>query len=103
MMPEMDGITLIKAALEIDPRLVVLIMTGQGTIQSSADAENVGVFDYVLKPFRLLTLIPILIRAIGTRRWREESAPTLDGEPDPLVDHRLGETALILRLASGCD
>src|SRR5919206_632071 len=34
MMPEMGGIALVKAALEIDPFLVAIIMTGQGTIQT---------------------------------------------------------------------
>jgi len=70
-MPEMDGITLVKAALQIDPGLVVLIMTGQASTQAAEDAQDVGVFDYVLKPFRLQTLVPILTRALATRRSRE--------------------------------
>lgn len=73
MMPEMDGISLIKAALEIDPHLVAIIMTGQGTIQTAVDAMKAGTFDYVLKPFRLQTLMPILTRAINTRRLRKEN------------------------------
>ena len=73
MMPEMDGITLIKAALEIDPHLVAIIMTGQGTIQTAVDAMKAGTFDYVLKPFRLQTVMPILTRAINTRRLRMEN------------------------------
>ena len=79
MMPEMDGITLIKAALKLDPHLVALIMTGQGTIQTSVDAEEAGVFDYVLKPFRLQTLMPTLTRAISARRSRNGSATNGDG------------------------
>jgi two-component system cell cycle sensor histidine kinase/response regulator CckA len=73
MMPEMDGIALIKAALEIDPHLVAIIMTGQGTIQTAVDAMKAGTFDYVLKPFRMHTLMPILTRAINTRRLRKEN------------------------------
>ena len=73
MMPEMDGIALIKAALEIDPHLIAIIMTGQGTIQTAVDAMKAGTFDYVLKPFRLQTLMPILTRAINTRRLRKEN------------------------------
>lgn len=73
MMPEMDGISLIKEALEIDPHLVAIIMTGQGTIQTAVDAMKAGTFDYVLKPFRLQTLGPILTRALNTRRLRLEN------------------------------
>ena len=73
MMPEMDGIMLVKAALEIDPDLIAIIMTGQGTIQTAVDAMRQGAFDYVLKPFRLKTLMPVLTRAINTRRLRMEN------------------------------
>jgi PAS domain S-box-containing protein len=73
MMPGMNGIDLVKAALEIDPHLVAIIMTGQGTIQTAVDAMKVGAFDYVLKPFRLRSLMPVITRAIDTRRLRREN------------------------------
>ena len=73
MMPEMDGITLLKAALEIDPHLVGVVVTGQGTIQTAVDAMQVGAFDYVLKPFRLQNLMPVLTRALNTRQLRLEN------------------------------
>ena len=38
MMPEMDGIQLLKQALEVDPNLIGIIMTGQGTIQTAVEA-----------------------------------------------------------------
>src|SRR5438445_2828383 len=73
MMPEMDGIALLRAALDIDPHLVGMIMTGQGTIQTAVDAMKVGAFDYVLKPFRLQLLLPVLARAVQVRRLRMEN------------------------------
>ncbi|HEY2971234.1 MAG TPA: PAS domain S-box protein [Pyrinomonadaceae bacterium] len=73
MMPEMDGIALLEAALKIDPHLIGIMMTGQGTIQTAVDAMKVGAFDYVLKPFRLQTVMPVLTRAINTRRLRMEN------------------------------
>src|SRR5262249_4866008 len=53
MMPEMDGITLLRAALESDPDLVGIIMTGQGTIDTAVDSMKTGALDYILKPFKL--------------------------------------------------
>src|SRR5438046_6489445 len=73
MMPEMDGIALLREALDIDHYLVGIIMTGQGTIQTAVDAMKLGAFDYVLKPFRLQTVMPVLTRAINTRRLRMEN------------------------------
>src|SRR5439155_6903630 len=73
MMPEMDGIALLEEAARIDPHLISIIMTGQGTIQTAVDAMKAGTFDYVLKPFRLQAVMPVLTRAINTRRLRLEN------------------------------
>jgi PAS domain S-box-containing protein len=73
MMPEMDGITLLRDALEVDQHLICIIMTGQGTIQTAVDAMKVGAFDYVLKPFKLQAILPVLSRAVNVRRLRQEN------------------------------
>src|SRR5262245_41951533 len=73
MMPGMDGIQLLRKALAIDANLVGIIMTGQGTIPTAVEAMKVGAFDYVLKPFNLQTMLPILGRAMDVRRLRVEN------------------------------
>jgi DNA-binding NtrC family response regulator len=73
MMPGTDGIQLLRQALEIDPNLVAVIMTGQGTVQTAVDAMKAGAFDYILKPFRLQRVLPILERALEVRRLRAEN------------------------------
>jgi signal transduction histidine kinase/DNA-binding response OmpR family regulator len=73
MMPEMDGIALLRAALEIDPHLMGIIMTGQGTTRRAVDAMKVGAFDYVRKPCRLHALLPVLARALQVRKLRMEN------------------------------
>ncbi len=74
MMPGTDGIQLLRAALQLDPELVGVIMTGQGSIQSAVEAMKAGAFDYVLKPFRLQQVLPVLDRAMEVRRLRLENA-----------------------------
>lgn len=73
MMPEMDGISLLKAALEIDPHLIGMIMTGQGTVQTAVEAMKSGAFDYILKPFKMNTVIAALGRSLEVRRLRMEN------------------------------
>jgi DNA-binding NtrC family response regulator len=73
MMPGMDGIEVLRKALAIDPNLAGIIMTGQGTIPSAVEAMKVGAMDYVLKPFELRTMLPILERCLATRRLRLEN------------------------------
>jgi signal transduction histidine kinase len=73
MMPEMDGIALLRAAQEIDRDLVGIVMTGHGTIDTAVKAMQSGALDYVLKPFRLDNLIPVITRALATRRLQAEN------------------------------
>src|SRR5271170_2828164 len=74
MMPEMDGITLLQSALQKDPDLVGIIMTGEGTIATAVTAMKSGALDYILKPFRLSAILPVLDRALAVRRLRLENA-----------------------------
>jgi two-component system response regulator HydG len=51
-MEPMDGLTLLKKALEVAPRLQVIMMTAFGSIESAVEAMRQGAFDYVTKPFK---------------------------------------------------
>ena len=48
----MDGLTLLKKALEVAPSLQVIMMTAFGSIESAVEAMRQGAFDYVTKPFK---------------------------------------------------
>lgn len=73
MMPEMDGIALLRAAQQIDRDLAGIVMTGHGTIDTAVKALRDGALDYVLKPFRLDNLMSVLARALETRRLHTEN------------------------------
>jgi signal transduction histidine kinase len=73
MMPEMDGIALLRAAQEIDRDLAGIVMTGHGTIDTAVKALRDGALDYVLKPFRLDNLLSVLTRALERRRLQTEN------------------------------
>jgi signal transduction histidine kinase len=70
MMPAMDGITLLEAARRMDPHLAAIIMTGEGTITTAVEAMKSGAMDYILKPFKLSAILPVLERALAVRRLR---------------------------------
>jgi two-component system, sensor histidine kinase and response regulator len=74
MMPEMDGIALINAAKEIDSTLGAIVMTGHGTIDTAVQAMQGGALDYILKPFKLSVILPIITRALDVQRLRRENA-----------------------------
>ena len=77
MMPAMNGIALLRAALEADPLLVGIIMTGEGTIGTAVEAMQSGALDYIQKPFKLSAILPVLARALAMRRLRLENAALL--------------------------
>ncbi len=72
MMPELDGVALLRTALELDPNLVGIIMTGRGTIDTAVEAMKTGALDYILKPFKLSVILPVLSRAMAVRKLRLE-------------------------------
>jgi two-component system, sensor histidine kinase and response regulator len=70
MMPEMDGVALLRAAQKIDPDIVGIVMTGHGAIDTAVKAMQAGACDYIVKPFRMNHLLPVITRALETRRLR---------------------------------
>jgi CheY-like chemotaxis protein len=74
MMPGMDGITLLHEALKIDPSLGCIVMTGAGTVSTAVQAMKAGAFDFILKPFKLGVILPVLERAFENHRLRLRNA-----------------------------
>jgi signal transduction histidine kinase/FixJ family two-component response regulator len=104
MMPEMDGIALLQAAQNIDPALVGIVMTGHGTIDTAVQALRGGALDYVLKPFRLNNLLPVLRRALETRRLRTENIQLREAvsiyELSRAITHGLAHDEVLQRTVS---
>lgn len=76
-MPGMDGIAFFKSVREIDAEAACVLMTGHGTIDSAVEAIKSGVLDYILKPFKVSALLPILTRCLAVRRLRLENLELL--------------------------
>jgi signal transduction histidine kinase len=72
-MPGMDGISLFRNALALDGDLAGIIMTGHGSIGTAVEALKTGALDYILKPFKLSALLPVMSRALTIRQLRIEN------------------------------
>lgn len=51
VMPGIDGIELMKEAARINPRMITVIITAYGSIQTAISAIREGAYDYIEKPF----------------------------------------------------
>jgi two-component system, sensor histidine kinase and response regulator len=71
-MPGTNGIDLIKSAQLIDPTLVAIIMTGHGALDTAVAAMKAGALDYIQKPIKLATTLPVVERALAVRQLRIE-------------------------------
>ena len=99
-MPGMDGLSLLKAALAIDPTMPVILITGHGDVQMAVDAMRAGAYDFIEKPFSVSRLMAVAERALEKRRLVLENRilrSTLDGG-DELAGRLVGRTPGIQRL-----
>lgn len=78
MMPQMDGIELIRKARKISPSLVPIVMTGYATIDTARAAVKEGAYDYVLKPFNLSEIKLAVSNALERCRLANENARLLE-------------------------
>ncbi len=72
MMPGMDGMELQKKLHEIDPDLIVIIMTGYATVETAVQALKQGAYDYITKPFDPDELVHLVGNALEHRRAKRE-------------------------------
>lgn len=52
VLPDRNGIELMRHMIEEQPSTPIILMTGHGTVETAVDATRLGAFDYVTKPFR---------------------------------------------------
>ncbi|MBM3187212.1 MAG: response regulator [Chloroflexi bacterium] len=73
-MPEVDGLAACQAIRELDADVALIVMTGYGTMDYAIKALELGVTEFVQKPFRPSQLVAALERALEKRRLRRENA-----------------------------
>lgn len=71
-MPEMDGIETLKRIKEINKNIRVIIITAFGTIQSASDALNLGVDDFISKPFDIAKIRTTIKNVLKMKKLASE-------------------------------
>jgi two-component system sensor histidine kinase/response regulator len=72
-MPGMSGLEVIPRVHEIDPEIIIVVITGYATISTAVDAMKAGAYDFLPKPFRPDELRIIVNRGLERRRLKLES------------------------------
>lgn len=66
-MPGLDGMATFRRLKKIYPEVVVVILTGCGTIATAREAMKLGAFDYVTKPLNPPFLKTVIRDALEAR------------------------------------
>ena len=73
VMPELDGLEVLKEVrADADPPEVIII-TGNGTIETAISAMKLGAYDYMAKPYRMAEIDVLVRRAWEKRRLAREN------------------------------
>ncbi len=73
-MPKVDGMTLLRRAIQEDAELPIILITAHGTIDTAVEALKSGAFDFVTKPFDKDEVRQIVAKALKTRELRGADA-----------------------------
>ena len=72
-LPRADGHEVLKAAVQADPAMPVILMTAFGTIKDAVSAMKEGAFDYLEKPVDSDHLLVLIRRALEHRDLLDEN------------------------------
>lgn len=87
---KLSGLDLFQQIHEIDPRTLVIFITGHGTADTAIEAMKVGAFDYLVKPLDFDQLQQVVDQALRIGRLMHtaaaiDSSSTSDESSDRLV------------------
>ncbi|HKL48416.1 MAG TPA: response regulator, partial [Desulfuromonadales bacterium] len=67
-----SGLDVLRQLKEIDPDVLVIIITGYGTVESAVEALKLGAYDFIKKPFKADAIRLIVKLALETQSLRRE-------------------------------
>jgi Nif-specific regulatory protein len=73
MMPNIDGMEVLKYATQHSRESICVILTGYGTIKNAVEAVKLGAFDYLTKPVKMDEILITLRRALEFRDLKREN------------------------------
>jgi len=72
-MAGMDGLTLMRRCLEIDPAFPVILITGHGDVDMAVQSMRDGAYDFLEKPYAPARMVDTVRRALDKRRLTLEN------------------------------
>jgi DNA-binding NtrC family response regulator len=100
-LPDEDGIAVLKKLRELDPDVIVMMLTAHQNIDLVVEAMKAGAFDYAVKPFDVDDIALRVTRALETTRLRRELRTLRDNLARPYsLGSIIGESEVMQRVKS---
>ena len=81
MMPEIDGLEFLKILQNKNANIIAIMITGYATINTALQAQQLGAFDYLAKPFtkdELKKLVGRAVSLVKATREHDENRTTME-------------------------
>jgi len=72
-MPGMDGVDFLKALKELDPEILVIMITAYASVDTAIEAMKCGAYDYFTKPFNIDEIKLNIKKALKARTLETEN------------------------------
>ena len=95
-MDGMSGLGLLKKVKETNPKVKVVIMTAQDTMNNTIEAMRIGAYDYISKPFDFDIIYVLIDRAESSRGIQVPPKPEVVREVDEYsVESIIGKSKIM--------
>ncbi|MBI4690371.1 MAG: NAD(P)H-dependent oxidoreductase subunit E [Nitrospirae bacterium] len=101
-MPEVDGITLIRWIKKSNPSIGIVIITGYPSQDTIKEALELGIIDYVPKPFTPAVLVDVTKRAVEWTAGRKPEEKKITEEFPPAMAAELDRVINDYKIKPGC-
>ncbi|MCJ7739340.1 MAG: response regulator, partial [Anaerolineae bacterium] len=94
-LPDMEGVELLAPLKALDPDMVVMIVTGNASLDSALQALNQGALAYFTKPLDVEALLTRITGSLERQRLVRENRRLYQEAQRELLERKRAETALV--------
>jgi DNA-binding NtrC family response regulator len=88
-LPDMDGLTILRQIRQIDPDVLVILLTAYASVETAVEAMKLGAYHFMNKPFDLEALAATVEQALETTRLRREVRQLRANQAEPYSLERM--------------
>ena len=108
-LPDADGLAVLKNIKDADPDTLVILLTGNASVDTAVEAMKQGAYHYATKPFNLDEIVILVEKALETTALRREVQSLRATQSQPYgLDRIVGDSdamasmrSLLKKIASG--